>query len=597
VKKSEILTGIGFYQYHICALVLVAAYSVYHFLFGFIIVACALMASTIINMLLIANRIYGKHNVVLIELSAISISSAVLSACYYLGIRGIAWIFPLVVGLFFFYPVRRALVYSFVSGAACLIAATNTLELKFVLRMIFPILLTLAFAYLYRTAIEKDQLALEKEANEDHLTGVYNRRSFKKWLDRAARSMVNNNQFLAVFYIDIDDFKLINDTYGHKVGDLVLTEVSRRLADNIRPTDEMSRVDNHQVARIAGDEFVIATGQLHTMLDAERIAERLLEAINQPASISGLELSLSASIGVAVCTETHGDSESILAEADAAMYQSKNAGKNRITFFDTTIAKSIQLKKKIAAGLESALRNNEFFLNFMPIFGNDGSSLTGVEVLIRTQSEKLNGIGPDQYIPVAEESGLIREIDFFVIEQTFKHIKQIRNQLPRNFKFAINISAKELVNESFPEKVQLLVEKYNMPTDKIEFELTETSLVSLDPSHIAMLNSIKALGFKLSLDDFGTGYTAFSQLQHYPVDTLKIDRSFVWDITKEGSSKKTMVDVILSLAKLYHVNVVAEGVENKYQLDYLMKEKCDHFQGFFLSKPLRWEAFIMEYFS
>jgi diguanylate cyclase len=575
---------------------LVAAYSVYHFLYGFEIIAIALSSAALLNGALVVTKIYGIHSVILREASVVAIASAVLSACYFLGIRGIAWVFPLVVGIFFNYSVSRALPYAIISIALCLLAALNTLEKILVIRMIFPLLLTIGFAYLYRVTIVKERLALEKESSEDYLTGICNRRSFQKWLKRAIKTSEKDGLLLAVFYIDIDDFKLINDTYGHEVGDRVLTEVSQRLFTAIRPTDTITQNSEQKLARIAGDEFVVATDGLQSHLDAEKIASRLLSSINKPIDTDNVLIEISVSIGVAICSNHAEMSEKLLSDADAALYKSKTQGKNRITFFDERIANKIEHKKHIAKGLEIALRNNGFYLNFMPIFAKDGTTISGAEVLIRCDSDSLQGIGPDQYIPVAEESGLIRSIDLFVIERTFQRIVEILPYIDNDFTFAINISAKELLNEAFPEQLEALVAKYQIPQNQVELELTETSLVSMDRYSINMLNKIKDIGFRISLDDFGTGYTAFSQLQHYPVDTLKIDRSFVWNISDPEHEQQTMVDVILSLAKLYKVEVVAEGVENQEQLDYLKRSNCDFYQGFYLSKPLVWDVFCATYF-
>jgi diguanylate cyclase len=597
LEKTEILTGIRFYQYHICAMLLVGAYSVYHLLFGFQIIGVALSLATVLNGALVVFKIYGIHSILLREASVIAIASAVFSACYFLGMRGIAWVFPLVVGIFFNYLANRALPYALVSITICLLAALNTVDKILVIRMIFPLLLTIGFAYLYRVTIDKERFSLEKEANEDYLTGICNRRSFQKWLKRAIQMLEKEGHFLAVFYLDIDDFKLINDTYGHEVGDKVLTEVSKRLYTAIRPTDSITQnSEHHKLARIAGDEFVVATNGLKYHFDAEKIASRLLSVVNQPIKTDGVVIEISVSIGVALCMDNAVDSEKLLADADAALYKSKAQGKNRVTFFDDNIANKIKHKKHIAKGLEIALRNDGFFLNFMPIFAKDGQTIAGAEILIRCRSEALKGIGPDEYIPVAEESGLIRNIDLFVIERAFKRMIEILPKIGDSFTFAINISAKELLNEAFPEQLQQLVVKYQIPPNQVELELTETSLVSMDRDCIAMLHRIKEIGFRISLDDFGTGYTAFSQLEHYPVDTLKIDRSFVWNISDPQHEQQTMVDVILSLAKLYKVEVVAEGVENQEQLDYLKRSNCDFFQGFFLCKPLAWEMFCDQYF-
>jgi len=591
LDKEEILTGIRFYQYQMWALFLMGSYSIYNFSLGYTVVGATLLLSSITNAILIMTRIRGHDFTWLRDIASLTIIQAIVVACYYLGIRGIAWVFPILLGVFFFYPLKRAVIYSALTAIASLLAALNTLEADVVLRMIFPMTLIVVFAYIYRSMIHKEQRSLEKEANEDHLTGLFNRRSFNKWLDRAISDTVTKESGLALFFIDIDDFKLTNDTYGHEVGDLVLYEVSKRLVDNIRPGDQIASMDNCELARIAGDEFVIGIGQVTSLTSIKDISERLLNAILQNINVEGLHLNVSCSIGVTICNNNKSSSEVLMFEADAAMYKSKQLGKNRVTFYDDQIAETISLNKKVAAGLKLALLNNQFFLNFMPMFSDKGKTISGVEVLIRCCEESLRGIGPDTYIQVAEEIGLIEEIDLLVVETTFKHLNEVKAKLSDDFTVAINISAKELANEGFPQLVDALAEKHSINRSQIEFEITETSLVKLDDAHVKMLNNLKACGFQLSLDDFGTGYTAFSQLQNYPVDTLKIDRSFVWKIGEQSESQKSMVDIILSLAKLYDVKVVAEGVETESQLSYLVDADCDFFQGYLLSKPLSWEEF------
>ncbi|MDA8621412.1 EAL domain-containing protein [Psychrosphaera sp.] len=591
MDKEEILTGIRFYQYQMWALFLMGSYSIYNFSLGYSVVGATLLLSSITNTVLIITRIRGQDFTWLRDMASFTIILAVVVACYYLGIRGIVWVFPNLLGVFFFYPLKRAVIFSTLTAVASLLAALNTLEADVVLRMIFPMTLTVVFAYIYRAMIHKEQRSLEKEANEDHLTGLFNRRSFNKWLDRAISNTVTQERGLALFFIDIDDFKLINDTYGHKVGDLVLSEVSKRLVENIRPTDQIATLDSCQLARIAGDEFVIGISQVSSLTAIRHVAERLLKAVIQNINVEGLHLNVTCSIGVTICNDNQSSSEALMFEADAAMYKSKQLGKNRVTFYDQQIAEAISLNKKVAAGLKLALQNNQFYLNFMPMFSDKGRTISGVEVLIRCDEDSLQGIGPDTYIQVAEEIGLIEEIDLMVVETTFKYLNEVKAKLREDFTIAINISAKELANETFPQLVEALADKYAINRSKIEFEITETSLVKLDDAHVKMLNDLKAYGFQLSLDDFGTGYTAFSQLQNYPVDTLKIDRSFVWKIGEQSESQKSMVDIILSLAKLYDVKVVAEGVETESQLSYLVEADCDYFQGYLLSKPLSWDDF------
>ncbi len=598
MAKQELLSGASYYQYYFFAVVTSSIFAVYHYFWGNEYIYYTTASATAFILTIIVVRALGKDSQYLRSAALLAVIATVLATCYFLGIRGTAWLFPLVIGIFFNYTNRRALLMSLVLVIAGLALASKRVELELVVRMFFPLALTIGFAYLYRVTIEKEQQKLEKEANEDYLTGIRNRRSFQDWLQRAMTHHEGSKNCLAVFYLDVDNFKLINDTYGHEFGDQVLKEISRRLVGSVRQTDSVSRVNDSQFARIAGDEFVIATTNIECEHHVHIIAERLRKAVNRPLSIDGVEFKPSTSIGVAVYHREQASAEEILRDADAAMYRSKEQGKNRITYFDEALAGQIQQKQIIARALDEALKTKAFYLNVMPIFTMDQQqrhTLCGAEVLIRSHSSSLSQFGPDAYIPVAEECGLIKEIDLYVIDQAFGYLSSVQHLVAEDFVLAINISAKELLNEMFPEQIGAMAGKHGIRPDMVELEITETSLVACDEKIISMLQGIKNKGFKLSLDDFGTGYTAFSQLQHYPVDTLKIDRSFVWGITEENANKQTMVDVILSLANLYGLKIVAEGVENQVQLDYLVRANCDYFQGYYLAKPMPWEDFCQRF--
>ncbi|TQV72085.1 EAL domain-containing protein [Aliikangiella marina] len=526
------------------------------------------------------------------------VSANIIFAAQYIGIRSIFYLFPAIIGIYFNFPIRFSTTVSIILSAATLFAASDLVSTSNLIRISFPIIIVIGFAHLYRRTIAEQQIALEKEASEDYLTGIYNRRSFHEWLDRTIQTHVSQHDKLALFYLDIDDFKRVNDVYGHAAGDRLLNEFTRALKVSVRSTDILATCNEHRLARLAGDEFVVAATNVRHEKDALMIAERLLEEINKPIQIDGIELHINSSIGIALCESNTGSADQLLRDADSAMFKSKSDGKNRITFFDSSIAEKVAKKNNIAEAVNDAILNQEFYLNFMPIFKDSGKTLVGAESLIRSSSEKLKGIGPDIFIPIAEEYGMIHTIDLLVITETFKKISEIQHSLPDEFVFSINFSAKELRNESFPEELKSLSDSFKITPSLIELEITETSLVSHDTFTIKLLNEIKSYGFRISLDDFGTGYTAFSQLKLYPVDTLKIDRSFVWDIDagSDAQDDKIMVDVILSLASLFQVKVVAEGVENQTQLDYLARSQCDYYQGYLLSKPLHWEVFKSTYF-
>lgn len=521
-----------------------------------------------------------------------SVLFLIIVGSYFVGIRGLVFLFPAIIGIFFNYSLRTSIYVTSATTVLSMVAASFTVDAITLARLSIPFVITLLLSCLYSRAIQRHEAALVKEANEDYLTGIFNRRSFYDWLVRTLASPLTSKSLVAIYFIDIDDFKRINDTYGHAGGDEVLKTISQRMLQSIRANDAISLEHQHKVARIAGDEFVIATCNLSQKKDIGKIANRILSVINQPIPIGDVSLTVNASIGVAMAEGGSDDADALIHQADSAMFKAKQLGKNQISYFNSLLQEEIESKQALSVALREALDSKQFHLNFMPIYSHAGNNIVGAESLIRSNFIGLQTHGPDQYIKIAEEYGLIQEIDLFVIEESFKHLSEILNKIDHNhFTLSINISAVELQNPVFAEQVALLAEKYQVPTNLIEFEITETSLVDHDEKSIAMLNEIKLMGFKLALDDFGTGYTAFNQLQHFPVDTIKIDRSFVWGITNKEDNRETMVDVILTLAKLYKLNVVAEGVENKAQLAYLENAACDYYQGYFLSKPIQWGEF------
>jgi len=274
------------------------------------------------------------------------------------------------------------------------------------------------------------------------------------------------------------------------------------------------------------------------------------------------------------------------------MYFAKQSGKNQIKWFDKQVQQKIVLKRKISTTLRYALNTYAFTLVYMPIYRISPLRLVGAEVLIRCSEPSMEGIGPDQFIPVAEEFGLIKEIDLWVIEEVFRGLQASRIcEANPDFRISINISAEEMNDIEFPRILEALAKRYQVSPNSVELEITETRLIDIDANNIEVLQKIRALGFRLSLDDFGTGYTAFNQLVNYPVDQLKIDRSFITQL-HEGSKHAVMVDAILSIASSYQYETVAEGVESQEQLTMLEEKGCDLAQGYFLSKPLKWIHFI-----
>lgn len=567
-------------------------YSIYHLQYGIKHIGLVSFFNSILIGLVLLNNIFYKSVNWHFNLLVFSMSTSILYICYYLGIRGILFIFPVIIGLFFYYPLKFSMYTSITFSIVGLTLANYSLETHIATRAAIPLIITIAFSFLYARTIQQHKIALEQEANLDYLTGIFNRRSISKWLQEKIL-ILQPNSMLGLYFIDIDDFKRINDSYGHAVGDELLVIISQRLQEAVKCTEPGFINLNCKAARLAGDEFVVAIHGITKKTNVKSFGEKFLKRINTPISIDGLTLDIHTSIGVAITQDNTLDPAALLNQADIAMFEAKKQGKNRVGYFNQIMADKLTLKNKLAQAIKNSLDNKLFYLNFMPIYDETSLNIVGAEALIRNDDEAFFGFGPDTFIQVAEEYDLVIDIDLFVIEQCFSYLKEILSSIEqKTFILAINISSLELRNKKFPEQVKNLADKYRIPSKFIEFEITETSLVDYNEHSIALLQSLKDMGYRLSLDDFGTGYTAFNQLQHYPVDTLKIDRSFIWAIEKNNNNKGLMIDVILSLAKLYKLNVVAEGVEEQYQLDYLKALGCAQYQGYLLCKPVDWKTLV-----
>jgi len=579
---------------HAVAFLTSSGYGAYHFLIqsyligDLLILVSLIVVFSTIKLLKNKDSTFSRYAFVALLMLILIVTS------YKLGFRGLILVFPLTASFWFLLNFRLALLCNSFLIVACLIASTNSVDAATIIRFAMALTISLVFSASFSYTLNKQKEALEKDANEDHLTGIMNRRSFNTWLNSILSRTSKKEQILTIFYIDIDDFKYFNDTYGHTVGDEILLEFTKRILSLIRHNEIISQ-ENKTInfARLAGDEFVLAILDIGDYKAAETIAKRFLDNMSTGFHLHDAEINLNISIGIALHGEEDESASDILKHADAAMYHAKHSGKNQYCFFNQDILEELSEKKEIELSIRKALEKDQFSLVFMPIYRCDNLKMIGAEVLLRSSSEKLASVGPEKYIPVAESHGLIREIDLWVIENTFINIKTILNRSEmEHFWFAINISALELHNQEFPQKIQQLLQKYDIPPERIELEVTETSLVSQDEMSISTLKKLKELGVSLSLDDFGTGYTAFNQLMNYPVDNLKIDRSFISNITSQDKQHASMVDIVLTIANSYNMKVVAEGVETREQLQYLQNLNCNYVQGYYLSKPIAWDLFL-----
>lgn len=569
-------------------------YGFYHLFYNITIIGVLALLAFSGAMLSMLNIVLDRQTKIARYSYIIFIISALLATCYYLGIRGLLFVFPVTSCMFYVFCFRTAIICGVSFSLACLIAASHTLEITLILRFSIAIIISIALSIAFSYLVNLQKNTLENEANIDYLTKIMNRRGFNNWFKDVLKNRSTENKSLTIFYIDLDNFKKINDYYGHKAGDEVLKYFSKKLMSLIQKEPSLKQESCH-FARLSGDEFVLVVTNLLSHKESENIAKILLDKLSVTLNFNNSFIKINLCIGVLFDNTNNNDATELLTHADAAMYQAKKSGKSRYYLFSDELSNTIQLEKRIELGLKEALAKDQFSLVFMPIYTCNSLQITGVEVLIRNESPLLKGLSPDIYIPIAEKIGIIKDIDLWVIETTLKKMSSVKELLiNKNIIFAINISAVELHNPKLPFKLKTLLNQYDIPAELLDIEITETSLIEQDNESISTLNTLRDIGVKLSLDDFGTGYTAFNQLMNYPVNYLKIDRSFVSEISSTSIQLKSMVDVILSIAKSYKLKVIAEGVETEEQLHYLQSKNCDYVQGFYLSKPLNWEDFLLK---
>lgn len=431
---------------------------------------------------------------------------------------------------------------------------------------------------------------IRKLALYDSLTGLANRRLLRDRLTQTISLSRRNNNFGAVVMIDLDNFKAINDTRGHDVGDELLVEVAQRLTLCTRETDT--------IARLGGDEFVIILTFLGNTEDPalnniDQIVTRIRAELGRPYYLANGTLihQASASIGVAMFHNSELQENELLKRADVAMYEAKELGKDRICFYSRKRQEKIDLQNKIAEDLKSALTNNELELFLQPQVSQSGQ-VCGAEALLRWMPPGRPAVPPGIFIPVAESTGLILPIGEWVLQEACRHLRQIMTYSPsEEFRLAVNISAFQIDDPGFKEKVISTIEESGIPYSRLKFELTESSLIR-NPGHgVAILSEFRDLGIQIELDDFGTGYSSLSSINRLPLDTLKIDGSLVQGIYKEESADN-IIRTIIAMAKALHLEVIAEGVESVTQKHFLIEENIDLMQGYLFSEPLSFDNFI-----
>lgn len=415
----------------------------------------------------------------------------------------------------------------------------------------------------------------------DDITGIPNRKMFIKKFEELINNNSNSKSQLGIIFFDIDNFKNINDTYGYEVGDEMLLKLCERI-ENILD-------GRHTFARFGGDEFVIAFSNIITDKEISEFLDELLLRLRKPFEVNNKKIYCTISIGVSVYPKDSNRLDILLKTADMALHSAKEEGKNRYKFFDIHISNILKRQYEIEKALRTAIENNEIFMVFQPKISINGEKVNGFEALVRWINSELGFISPAEFIPIAESSGLIIDLGKYIIEESFRKCSELCCSNKSNFHIAINISDIQLREEGFISFVSEMLEKYNISPEYIEFEITEGVIMQSVVKNIELLIELKRLGVSIALDDFGTGYSSLSYLKRLPIDVLKIDKSFVDGIGVDEKSEY-IAESIIKLSHSLNLKVVAEGVETKEQLGYLNKMKCDIAQGYYFSKPEKFEV-------
>lgn len=426
------------------------------------------------------------------------------------------------------------------------------------------------------------QSKLRKMATRDPLTGLPNRTLLLETIAvTIQRARVHRRNF-SLLFIDLDRFKNVNDSLGHAVGDQFLARIARILEQVVG--------DKGTVARLGGDEFVILADEIQSPTQAADFVDKLLVQLNTPVQLNEHAIHPAASIGISIYPEDGLSAEDLIRHADIAMYSAKAAGSNQWAFFKQQMTERAAVRLRTEASLHDAIRNNEFLLHFQPKVNIETGELMGCEALIRWQKDG-RLISPMSFIPVAEETGIIIPIGRWVIEQSCRVLRRWQKRYNFSTPIAVNVASQQFADASLVPDIKQMALRYQIKPELLEVEITETSLMNDIELAISKLEQLKSAGFGIAVDDFGTGYSSLSYLRHLPITTMKIDRCFVTDLPHESAIAST----ILMLGRQLDLKIVAEGIENEQQLEWLKQNHCAIGQGFYFSQPLSLEEFEAKY--
>lgn len=424
--------------------------------------------------------------------------------------------------------------------------------------------------------LKEAHLKMEQLAYVDSLTGLANRLLFRDRLEQVLKSVQRNNTQAALLFLDLDQFKRINDSLGHDVGDALLMKVAEMLRQCVRHQDT--------VARMGGDEFVILLTDVDGMAGASAVARKILNTMQNPNRLLRHEIIVTPSIGITMAPDDSLNADILLKNADLAMYRAKSMGRNNYQFFTEEMNAQVLDNLMIENELRHAIENNELILDFQPQMSLRASQLTGVEALVRWIHPEKGLMDPGEFIPVAEQAGLMINLGEWIMRNACRQWREVEKQGMPPVKLAVNLSARQFRDQYLLNMIQNILSETDFKPIQLQLEITETTLMDNLEHAVSILEQIKSLGISVSIDDFGTGYSSLNYLKRLPIDELKVDRTFIRDIP-EDKDDMAITSAVIAMAHELKIKVVAEGVETREQWDFLKKNKCDYAQGYLLGKP------------
>ncbi|QTH63720.1 EAL domain-containing protein [Psychrosphaera ytuae] len=462
------------------------------------------------------------------------------------------------------------------------------------------------FSAIFLILVRQQQLKIQRQLSQerklhklayfDSLTGLPNRQSFYESMEKFLSLAKRGNYNAGVMFIDLDRFKRINDTLGHNFGDKVLKEVAERLRHSVRNSDFVARNYDvksfkNEIARLGGDEFTVFLSHIDNPEETTVVTQRIIDSVSKPIMVDGYEVSVTPSIGIAMYPENGLTVQELMKHADVAMYQAKEEGRRTFKYFSNELNEKAFERLQLEEHLRNALKNQEFELYYQPQVDLFNNRIAKAEALIRWNHPVMGFVSPADFIPIAEESGLIVELGEWILQTACFQAKQWHDEGIENLKVSINVSSVQFKQTNLVDKVKNALSLTGLPSNLLELELTESAVMSDVEDNIERLQQLKNMGVTIAVDDFGTGYSSLSYLKKFPIDTLKIDRSFIMDVD-QSENDAAIVKAIMLLAETMQLNVVAEGIETLEQLRVLDSYGCKYIQGYFFSRPLPVREFV-----